>query len=138
MSYVLIALYGLAALLLFGSGLSFQKSNRSKASATLPSAERTYWADLNKKVVKSFYIGASGAAITAVSIALLQALLAEIGCITLMAAMVFSLAVHCRKTNFTPSTETERLQKRRKILFLVASFTALFMTQWVFQFFNMK
>ncbi len=88
-----------------------------------------------KKLKKGAFIGAGGGLLTAIAIALKLPLPAEVGCITLLAAAVFTLAMLCRKTDFRPCEETLRYQKKYKFLLLVASFGALYLTQLVFQYF---
>lgn len=137
MNYLLILLFSAAAILLLIFGFSYRNKDRALSiGADAPSADRTYWAEMTRKVMIGFFVGAIGAVLAAISIAILRPIPAEIGCITLMAAMVFPLALFCRKLSFKPCEATEKLQKRWKTILLIASFAALFLTQLVFQYFN--
>ncbi len=138
MNWFLIILYlaGAAGCMLMG--LSYRDKGL-QVPATNPKEDRLYWEMMSKKFHKGYYAGAAGALLTAIGIALKNALAVEIGCIALMAAMVFNLAFLSRKLAFRPSADTESLQKKWKLIFLVASFLALFLTQAVFQYFlNLK
>ena len=136
MSYVLIGIFLLAAIALFWIGSAMQKERKTFfADTTFPSEDRTYWKELQRKFFKAAYVGAIGALLTALAIAIKMPIPAEVGCITLMAALVFSLAAVCRKTGFTPCTKTEKIQKKLKLWLLVASVASLLLTQGVFDFF---
>ncbi len=134
MNWFLIILYLAAAAGCLWIGLSY-KEHPLGVSANNPKEDRLYWEMIAGKFQKGFYVGAAGGLLSAIGIALRNALVAEIGCITLMAAMVFNLAFLCSKLTFRPSTETETLQKKWKMILLGASFLALFLTQAVFQYF---
>lgn len=137
MYYFVIILYAVCALALIWLGYSFQTERFGiRISATAPVDDRTYWQSMNKKIAKGFFIGAAGSVIVSVTVAFRMMLAAEIGCITLLAAMVFTLAILCKKTDFRPCEETEKLQKRWKTILLIAAFGALLLTQFVFQYFN--
>lgn len=137
MNYVLILLFSAAAIALLLLGFSYRNGARALSpGADAPSADRDYWKAMTKKMTTGHFVGAIGAALAAFAIALNLPIPAEIGCITLLAAMVFLLAFLCRKVTFTPCDATEKLQKKWKIIFLVLSFAALFLTQMVFQYFN--
>ncbi len=137
MNYILILLFSAAAVTLLLFGFSYRSGGRSiSPGADAPAADRDYWKEMTKKIMIGHFVGAIGAVLAAFAIALTLPIPAEIGCITLMAAMVFSLAILCRKLAFRPCEETEKLQKRWKIILLIASFVALFLTQLVFQYFN--
>ncbi len=137
MNYFLIALYLVFSICFLLSGFSYKNGKKLLPDAKLLLEERQYWEQMEKKSMKGFFVGAAGGTLAAIAIAIGQAIAAEVGCITLMAANVFLLAALCKKTAFTPSEETKALQKKRKILFLALSFAALWMTQLVFQYFNM-
>lgn len=134
MNWFLIVLYLAAAAGCLWIALSY-KERKLSVPATNPKEDRLYWEMMTGKFQKGFYVGSAGGLISAVGIALKYPLVAEIGCITLMAAMVFNLAFLCRKLAFRPSAETEALQKKWKLLLLGTSFLALFLTQAVFQYF---
>lgn len=137
MNYILILLFSAAAIPLLIFALSYRNGSRAlSVGANSPSSDRDYWKEMTKKVMIGFFVGAAGAVLAAIAIALTLPVPAEIGCITLMSAMVFSLAILCRKTAFKPAEATEKLQQRWKIILLIASCGALFLTQLVFQFFN--
>ncbi len=138
MNYFLIALLSVAAVGLIYLGFSYKSHERGfRVSPQSPTTDRDYWKEMTKKAMIGFFVGGFGAALTTFAIALTLPIPAEIGCITLMAAFVFTLAILCRKLDFHPCEETEKLQKRWKRLLLAASFGSLFLTQLVFQYFNM-
>lgn len=138
MNYFLIVLLSLAAVGLIYLGFSYKSQERGfRVSPEAPTADREYWKEMTKKAMIGYFVGGFGAALTAFAIALTLPIPAEIGCITLMAAFVFTLAILCRKLDFRPCEETEKLQKRWKSILLIASFGSLFITQLVFQYFNM-
>ena len=137
MNYFLIIILSLLAIGLIYFGFSYKSQERGfKVSPNAPAADRDYWKEMTKKAMIGYFVGAFGAALTAFAIALNLPIPAEIGSITLMAAFVFTLAILCRKLDFRPCDETERLQKRWKGILLGASFGSLFLTQLVFQYFN--
>lgn len=137
MNYVLILLFSAAAIALLLIGFSYRSGKRTlSVEASSPTSDRDYWKDMAKKITTGFFVGAAGSILTAFAIALTLPIPAEIGCITLLAAMVFPLAFICRKSSFEPCDATETLQKRWKIGLLIASFGALILTQFVFQYFN--
>ena len=138
MNYVLILLFSAAAVLLIYFGFAYKNKSRGfHLSPDAPSADRDYWKEITKKTMIGYFVGGFGAVLAAFAIALNLPIPAEIGCITLIAAFVFTLAILCRKLDFHPCDETEKLQKRWKLILLAASFGALFLTQLVFQYFNM-
>ncbi len=134
MNWLLIALYMAAAAGSLMMALSY-KEKGLQVPATNPKEDRLYWEMMTNKFQKGYYVGSAGGLLTAVGIALKNALASEVGCITLMAAMVFNLAFLSRKLAFRPSADTEALQKKWKLILLFASFLALFLTQAVFQYF---
>lgn len=136
MNYFLIILFAAIAILLLLAGLSYRDGKHALTIQNSSSDDRAYWKGMTRKFMKGYFIGSVGALLTAIAIALKIPVPAEIGCITLAAAFVFSLAILCRKTNFKPSTETENLQKRWKTIFLLVCVGLLFITQLVFQYFN--
>lgn len=137
MSYFLIALYLLFAIGYFLIAFSYKnKSRKIDAGADIPKQDRHYWEQITKKCMKGFFVAAAGGLLTAIAIAIKSALPAEVGCITLLSANVFSLATICRKTPFRPCERSLALQKKCKIILLLLSFAALIMTQFVFQYFN--
>lgn len=137
MNYLLILLFSGTAIALLLVGFSYRNGSRTlSVDASSPASDRDYWKDMTKKMTTGFFVGAAGSILAAVAIALTLPVPAEIGCITLMAAMVFPLAILSRKLTFKPCEATERLQKRWKIILLIASFGALILTQFVFQYFN--
>lgn len=138
MNYFLILLFSAAAVGLLYLGFSYKRKERGfSISPQSPPADLNYWKDMTKKAMVGYFVGGFGAALTAFAIALTLPIPAEIGCITLMAAFVFTLAILCRKLDFHPCEETEKLQKRLKSILLLISFGSLFLTQLVFQYFNM-
>lgn len=138
MNYFLIVLLSVMAVGLIYLGFSYKSRERGfRVSPEAPTADQEYWKEMTKKTMIGYFIGGFGAALTAFAIALTLPIPAEIGCITLMAAFVFTLAILCRKLDFRPCEETEKLQKRWKLILLIASFGSLFITQLVFQYFNM-
>lgn len=138
MNYFLITSLSVIAIGLIYFGFSYKSKERGfQVSPQSPAADRNYWNEMTKKAMIGYFIGGIGAALTAFAIALNLPIPAEIGCITLMAALVFTLAILCRKLDFHPCEETEKLQKKWKGILLVASFGSLFLTQLVFQYFNM-
>ena len=138
MNYVLILLFSAVAVLLIYFGFAYKnQSHGFRLSPNAPTDDRTYWKEMTKKTMIGYFVGGFGAALAAFSVALNFPIPAEIGCITLMAAFVFTLAILCKKLNFHPCEETEKLQKQWKMILLAASFGALFLTQLVFQYFNM-
>ncbi len=139
MNYFLIVLFAAIAILLLLAGLSYRDGKQSLSIQNPAAADRDYWKAMTRKFMKGYFIGAAGALLTALAIALKMPIPAEIGCITLAAAFVFTLAILCRKTNFKPCAETENLQKRWKTIFLLICVGLLFITQLVFQYFyNIK
>ena len=136
MNYLLIAIYLAFGIWFLIWGFSHKNGKSLLPDAKLPGEERQYWEQMQKKRMKGLFVGAAGAALTAIAIAIRRAIAAEVGCITLMAANVFLLALLCRKTAFRPSLDTATLQKKGKGLFLALSFATLLMTQLVFQYFN--
>lgn len=138
MNYFLIILFSAIAILLIYFGFLYKSKERGiHLSPNAPSDDQNYWIDITKKMMNSYFVGGFGAALTAFAIALILPIPAEIGCLTLMAAFVFTLAVLCKKLSFHPCEETEKLQKRWKIILLIASLGVLLLTQLVFQYFNM-
>lgn len=136
MSYILIVLFVAFSAGLFLMGYSYQNGSRKLAApATAPADDRSYWENMTKKLKKSYFIGAAGGVLAAAAVALKKPVPAEVGCITLMAALVFGLAILCRKTGFRPCEDTLKLQKRWKTILLCGSFAALLLTQFVFQYF---
>ena len=136
MNYVLIILYVAVAAALCTLGISYHNgSRRLSVSATAPAEDRRYWENMTQKLKKSYFVGAAGGLLAAIAVALKMPVPAEIGCITLMAAFVFGLGILCRKLTFRPSAETEKLQKRWKLILLAGSFLSLLLTQQVFQYF---
>lgn len=136
MGIVLIVLYLLFAAALAYIGFAYQSGSMSlTVSATAPADDRQYWKSMTGNLKKSYFVGAIGGLLAAISLAMKKPLPAEIGCLTFMAALVFALAMLCRKVKFHPCEETEKLQKRWKLILLAASFIALLLTQQVFQFF---
>ncbi len=137
MYFLLIALFLGYAILLLLRAFSYRNGGKQLIpQGDLSSDERTYWKEMTAKQKKGFLIGAVGAVLAAASVALKRALPAEIGCITLLGAMVYTLAILCRKTPFPPSAPTEKLQKRWKIILLIGAFLGLILTQFVFGYFN--
>ena len=137
MSYFLILVFSAATIGLIYMGFSYRSNERGFFISPKSSPEDlNYWKDMTKKAMIGYFVGAFGSALTAFAIALTLPIPAEIGCITLMAAFVFTLAILCRKLDFRPCEETEKLQKRLKIILLLVSFGSLFLTQLVFQYFN--
>lgn len=135
-NYLLIALFTLSAVLLFYLGFSYHTGCRVlSVAAGAPADDHQYWKAMTKKLKISFFTGSGGSLLAALSLALRRPLPAEIGCVTLLAAMVFGLALLCRKTAFRPCEETLKLQRRWKTILLVFSFAALLLTQLVFQYF---
>ena len=103
--------------------------------AEAPSNDVKYWKTINQKFKKGYFVAAVGGAVTAVAVALTNPLVSEIGCITVLAALVFNLAILCRKLPFKPGLATQILQKRWKTILLLASIAALLLTQLVFRLF---
>lgn len=138
MNYALLLIFSAIAIVLIYFGFSYKGGTRGFfVSANAPTADRDYWKEMTKKVMIGYFVGALGSALTAFAVVLTLPIPAEIGCITLMSAFVFTLAILCRKLSFHPCEETEKLQKRWKMILLIASFGALFLTQLVFQYFNL-
>lgn len=136
MGYILISLYLAFSAALLYLGFAYQSgSMKLSVSATSPADDRQYWESITGKLKKSYFIGAAGGVLAALSLALKKPIPAEVGCITFMAALVFGLAILCRKLGFRPCPETEKLQKRWKLILLAGSFAALLLTQQVFQYF---
>ncbi len=136
MNYFLIILFAAIAILLLVAGLSYRNGKRSLSIQTPSSADRDYWKAMTRRFIKGSFIGAAGAFLSALAIALKMPVPAEIGCITLAAAFVFPLAILCRKTDFKTCAETEKLQKRWKTILLLICMGLLLLTQLVFQYFN--
>lgn len=137
MNYFLIILLSFAAIALIYLGFSYRNHTHGiQASPQAPIDDQAYWKEMTKKMMVGYFAGGFGAALTAFAIALTLPIPAEIGCITLMSAFVFTLAILCKKLPFHPCDETEKLQKRWKLILLAASFGSLFLTQQVFQYFN--
>ena len=136
MNYFLMAIYLAFGIWFLLWGFSFKNGKKLLPDAKLLSEERQYWEQMEKKTMKGLFVGAAGGALAAIAIGIRQAVAAEVGCITLMAANVFILAILCKKTAFMPSPETKGLQKRKKLIFLALSFATLFMTQLTFEYFN--
>ena len=132
MRYAMIGIYLAIALLFFC--LAFWGRPLSQGN-TLPSEERKYWEELTKKFRTGYFAASAGGLFTALALILLRPLLAEIGCITVLASIVFPLAILSKKTAFKPSPITQQLQKRYKTILLVISFATLLFTQQVFQLF---
>lgn len=136
MGIVLIVLYLLFSAVLCYIGFAYQSGSlKLSVSATAPADDRQYWESMTGKLKKSYFVGAAGSALAAISLALKKPLPAEVGCLTFMAALVFALAILCRKVSFHPCDETEKLQKRWKLILLAGSFISLLLTQQVFQYF---
>lgn len=137
MNYVLITIYLLIAIGFFALALAYKSGKRKlNAGANIPKQDHLYWEQTTKKCMKGYFVATIGAAVTAGSIAFKSALPAEIGCIVLLSAVVFTLALICRKTDFRPCDETISLQNKCKGVFLAFSIAALILTQFVFQYFN--
>lgn len=135
MKYILIILFLAIAAGLFLYASIYCERLQSLLGGDTPSDDRQYWAQMVSRFKKSAYIAAAGALLAAISLALLRPVPAEIGCITLLAAVVYALAILCRKTTFHPAMQTETLQKRGKLILLIGSILCLTITQMVFQFF---
>ena len=136
MNYLLITLYLASSAGLFYLGFSYQNGSRKlSAGAAAPSEDRQYWNAMTGKLKKAYFTAAGGGVLAAIAVALKMPLPAEIGCITILAALVFGLALLSRKTGFRPCAETVKLQKKWKLWLLLGAFGALFMTQLVFQYF---
>ena len=133
MKYAVIGIYLLIALCFFC--LAFW-SKPPIQGENLPSEERKYWEELSKKFKNGYFVASAGGLFTALALILYRPLMAEIGCITVLAAMVFPLAMVSKKTVFKPCPITLQLQKRYKTILLVLAFAALLFTQQVFQLFN--
>ncbi len=136
MNFVLITLFVIYCLLLCYGGITYHNGSRKlSVSANAPAEDRQYWATMTVKHKKSFFVGAAGGLLAAIAIAIKNALAAEIGCITLLAALVYALGILCRKVAFRPNDETEKLQKRWKLILLANAFIVLLITQQVFRYF---
>lgn len=137
MSYFLIGIYLLFSIGYFLIAFSYKNGSRKiDAGADIPKQDRNYWEQITKKCMKGFFVAAAGGLLTAIAISIKSALPAEVGCITMLSANVFTLAALCRKVSFHLCEGSLKLQKKHKIIFLILSFIALFMTQFVFQYFN--
>lgn len=136
MMYVLIILFLAFAALFFLLGLSYQNgSRRLETDGDAPADDRRYWEAITVKVKKSAFAAAAGALLAALALALKKAVPAEIGCITVLAAIVFALGTLSKKTVFRPTPETLALQKKGKIILLIGSALFLILTQLVFRYF---
>lgn len=110
--------------------------SKFSVGASAPSADRKYWETISAKFKKGYLVGAIGALAAAISIFFKQPVPAEIGCLVLLAALVFTLAILCRKTGFKVCNETLTVQKRWKLILLIACIAALILTEFVFAYFN--
>lgn len=136
MMYVLIILFLAFAALFFLLGLSYQNgSRRLEIGGDAPADDRRYWEAITVKVKKSAFAAAAGALLAALALALKKAVPAEIGCITVLAAIVYALGTLSKKTVFRPTPETLALQKKGKIILLIGSALFLILTQLVFRYF---
>ncbi|PWM39816.1 MAG: hypothetical protein DBX52_04165 [Clostridiales bacterium] len=136
MMYVLIILFLAFAALFFLLGLSYQNgSRRLETGGDAPADDRRYWEAITVKVKKSAFAAAAGALLAALALALKKAVPAEIGCITVLAAIVYALGTLSKKTVFRPTPETLALQKKGKIILLIGSALFLILTQLVFRYF---
>ncbi len=137
MMYVLIILFLAFAALFFLLGLSYQNGRRRRleTGGDAPADDRRYWEAITVKVKKSAFAAAAGALLAALALALKKAVPAEIGCITVLAAIVYALGTLSKKTVFRPTPETLALQKKGKIILLIGSALFLILTQLVFRYF---
>lgn len=116
MNWFLIVLYLAAAAGCLWIALSY-KERKLSVPATNPKEDRLYWEMMTGKFQKGFYVGSAGGLISAVGIALKYPLVAEIGCITLMAAMVFNLAFLSRGVEIAQLREKGRSGKEQYSLY---------------------
>lgn len=135
MNYLLIALFLIFAIAYLLRCFHYKDAKNFFQNKNLK--ERDYWEQIIKKCFKGFLAGLLGAALAAIAIGIRQAVAAEIGCITFLAANVYLLAIFSKKTNIPLSENSAALVKKKKITFLALSFLGLFMTQLVFQYFNL-
>lgn len=136
MGYLLIAVYLAAAAGLCYLAIAYRNGSRKlSVSAAAPAEDRRYWDAMTKRLKKAYFAAAAGGLLAAISVALKMPLPAEVGCITFLAALVFGLAMLSHKTDFHPCEETLKLQKKWQLWLLAASFSALFLTQLIFQYF---
>ncbi len=130
--YILASIFLLCTLTLIFAAFKI----RLEITAAAPKDDRAYWKKMSSTFRKGFIVGAVGSGAATVAILIKQAIFAEICCITLLAALVFPLAMLSRKTTFRPCPETEKLQKRWQLILLLGAFFALLLTQLVFGYFN--
>ena len=130
--YVLAAIFFICTIILILAAFKIQLS----ADANAPTEDKEYWKKMTSTFKKGFIVGAIGSGAAIIAILIKHAIFAEVCCFTLLSALIFPLAILSRKTAFRPNAATERTQKRWQFILLFGAVLTLFLTQFVFSYFN--